>query len=94
MSFIGPRPTVVEQTDHYNSYQMKRLQVKPGVTGFAQIIGRNLLTWDEKIELDIEYIEKKSFRLNLFILMKTFVKVFKSDEVYIAANSEEKQAKR
>ena len=90
MSFIGPRPTVTGQTDNYNEYQMQRLEVKPGVTGWAQISGRNLLTWDEKIDLDIEYIRKKSFRMDLYILMKTFIKVFKSDEVYIAPKPEEK----
>lgn len=90
MSFIGPRPTVTGQTDNYNEYQMQRLQVKPGVTGWAQISGRNLLTWDEKIDLDIEYIQKKSFRLDLYILLKTFVKVFRSDEVYISPKAEEK----
>lgn len=90
MSFIGPRPTVTGQTDNYNSYQMQRLQVKPGVTGWAQVSGRNLLSWDEKIDLDIEYIQKKNFRLNLYILIKTFVKVFKSDEVYISTKTEEK----
>lgn len=90
MSFIGPRPTVTGQTDKYSDYQMQRLQVKPGVTGWAQISGRNLLTWDEKINLDIEYIQKKSFRLDLYILVKTFVKVFKSDGVYIATKTEEK----
>lgn len=90
MSFIGPRPTVIEQTDNYNNYQMQRLQVKPGVTGWAQINGRNLLSWDEKIDLDIEYIQKKSFRLNLHILMKTFVKMFKSEEIYESTETEEK----
>lgn len=90
MSFIGPRPTVTGQTDNYNEYQMQRLQIKPGVTGWAQISGRNLLTWDEKIDLDIEYIQKKSFKLDFYILMKTFVKVFKSDEVYIATKTDKK----
>lgn len=90
MSFIGPRPTVTGQTDNYNEYQMQRLQLKPGVTGWAQISGRNLLTWDEKIDLDIEYIQKKSLKLDLYILMKTFVKVFKSDEVYIAPKTDKK----
>lgn len=90
MAFIGPRPTVTGQTDQYNSYQMQRLQVKPGVTGWAQISGRNRLTWDEKIDLDIEYIQKKSFRLDCYILLKTFIKVLKSDEVYIPTKIDEK----
>ncbi len=90
MSFIGPRPTVTGQTDRYNSYQMQRLQVKPGVTGWAQISGRNRLTWDEKIDLDIEYIQNKSFRLDCYIFVKTFIKVLKSDEVYIPTKMDEK----
>lgn len=90
MAFIGPRPTVTGQTDQYNNYQMQRLQVKPGVTGWAQISGRNRLTWDEKIDLDIEYIQKKSFRLDCYILLKTFIKVLKSDEVYIPTKIDEK----
>ena len=82
MAFIGPRPTVTSQTDNYNEYQKRRLEVKPGVTGLAQINGRNLLTWDEKIDLDIEYIDKKSFKYDLYILLQTAYKVLKSEGVY------------
>ncbi|MBT2581540.1 sugar transferase [Planococcus sp. ISL-109] len=82
MAFIGPRPTVTDQTDNYNDYQKQRLLVKPGVTGLAQVSGRNTLTWDEKIEIDIDYINRKSLRLDLYILMQTFVKVFRTEEVY------------
>lgn len=82
MSFIGPRPTLASQTDQYNEYQMKRLEVKPGVTGLAQITGRNELSWTEKIELDIEYIQKKSLKLDLSILLQTFHKVLHSEGIY------------
>ncbi|PSL40790.1 lipopolysaccharide/colanic/teichoic acid biosynthesis glycosyltransferase [Planomicrobium soli] len=82
MSFVGPRPTLTVQTDNYNDYQKQRLSVKPGVTGWAQISGRNALTWDEKIELDIEYIERRSIRFDLYILFQTAIKVLKSDGVY------------
>lgn len=82
MAFIGPRPTVTEQTDHYNDYQKQRLLVKPGVTGLAQVSGRNTLTWDEKIDIDIDYIERKNLRLDFHILLQTFVKVFRTEEIY------------
>lgn len=82
MSFIGPRPTVTDQTDKYNDYQKQRLTVKPGVTGLAQVSGRNSLSWDEKIDIDIDYINRKSLRLDLYILMLTVVKVFRTEEIY------------
>lgn len=82
MAFIGPRPTVTSQTDNYNEYQKRRLEVKPGVTGLAQINGRNLLTWDQKIDLDIEYIDKKSIKYDLYILFQTAYIVLKSEGVY------------
>ncbi|ANU17806.1 hypothetical protein BBI11_12535 [Planococcus maritimus] len=82
MSFIGPRPTVIDQTDNYNDYQKQRLMVKPGVTGLAQVSGRNSLSWDEKIDIDIDYINRKSLRLNLYILLQTVVKVFRTEEIY------------
>ncbi len=82
MSFIGPRPTVTEQTDHYSDYQKQRLLVKPGVTGLAQVSGRNTLNWDEKIDIDIDYIQRKSFRLDCYILVQTIVKVFRTEEIY------------
>jgi len=82
MSFIGPRPTVTDQTDNYNDYQKQRLMVKPGVTGLAQVSGRNTLSWDEKIDIDIDYINRKSLRLDLYILVQTVVKVFRTEEIY------------
>lgn len=82
MSFIGPRPTVTDQTDNYNDYQKQRLMVKPGVTGLAQVSGRNSLSWDEKIDIDIDYINRKSMQLDLYILMQTVVKVFRTEEIY------------
>ncbi|MDN7241617.1 sugar transferase [Planococcus sp. N028] len=82
MSFVGPRPTLTSQTDSYNEYQKLRLEVKPGVTGLAQISGRNELTWDEKIKIDIEYIRRKSIRLDLYILLQTFYRVIKAEGVY------------
>ncbi|HSP23219.1 MAG TPA: sugar transferase [Planococcus sp. (in: firmicutes)] len=82
MSFIGPRPTLTSQTDNYSPYQMQRLLVKPGVTGWAQVRGRNSLSWNEKIELDIEYIARQSLRFDFYILLQTVQKVFSSEGVF------------
>ena len=71
MSIIGPRPTVPVQVDRYTERQRGRLAVKPGITGWAQVHGRTELPWDERIELDLWYIEHRSWRLDLEILLRT-----------------------
>jgi lipopolysaccharide/colanic/teichoic acid biosynthesis glycosyltransferase len=71
MSIIGPRPTVPVQVDRYTARQRGRLAIKPGITGWAQIHGRTELPWDERIELDLWYIEHRSWRLDLRILWRT-----------------------
>jgi len=71
MAIVGPRPTVQEQVDRYTDRQRRRLDVKPGITGWAQINGRTSLLWPERIELDVWYVENRSFRLDLRILLKT-----------------------
>jgi lipopolysaccharide/colanic/teichoic acid biosynthesis glycosyltransferase len=71
MSIIGPRPTVPVQVDRYTERQRGRLALKPGITGWAQIHGRTELPWDERIELDLWYIEHRSWRLDLRILWRT-----------------------
>jgi len=75
MSLIGPRPFHKKYLELYSSHQMKRHNVKPGITGWAQINGRNSISWSEKFELDIHYVEKQSFKLDLYILIKTIKKV-------------------
>lgn len=82
MSIIGPRPTVTVQTDNYNDYQRKRLNMKPGITGYAQVNGRNSLTWEQKFELDNYYIDNFSVILDLKILIKTISVVFNQEEIY------------
>ena len=77
MSFIGPRPLLVEYLTRYSEKQKERHNVKPGITGLAQINGRNLLTWDEKLEYDVLYTYKFSFLLDIRILIKTFFIVLK-----------------
>jgi lipopolysaccharide/colanic/teichoic acid biosynthesis glycosyltransferase len=71
MAIVGPRPTVQEQVDRYTDRQRRRLEVKPGITGWAQINGRTSLPWPERIELDVWYVEHRSLSLDLRILAKT-----------------------
>jgi lipopolysaccharide/colanic/teichoic acid biosynthesis glycosyltransferase len=71
MAVVGPRPTVQEQVDRYTERQRRRLEVKPGITGWAQVNGRASLPWPDRIELDVWYVENRSLRLDLRILAKT-----------------------
>jgi lipopolysaccharide/colanic/teichoic acid biosynthesis glycosyltransferase len=71
MSIVGPRPTIQAQVDQYTPLQRRRLEVKPGITGWAQINGRAALPWHERIELDIWYVDHRTLRLDLAILWKT-----------------------
>ncbi|MEA2435676.1 MAG: hypothetical protein QOF65_232 [Thermoleophilaceae bacterium] len=71
MSIVGPRPTIQAQVDQYTPLQRRRLEVKPGITGWAQINGRASLPWHERIELDIWYVDHRTLRLDLAILLKT-----------------------
>jgi lipopolysaccharide/colanic/teichoic acid biosynthesis glycosyltransferase len=71
MSVVGPRPTIQAQVDQYTERQRRRLEVKPGITGWAQVNGRASLPWHERIELDIWYVEHRSLALDLKILAKT-----------------------
>lgn len=81
LSFVGPRPLLMEYLPLYSPSQMRRHDVRPGLTGWAQINGRNNITWERRFELDLWYVENTSFRLDMFILLKTFVKVIRSDGV-------------
>ena len=71
MSLIGPRPTLPEQVVHYSPHQRRRLEVRPGITGYAQVKGRNAIPWPDRIELDIWYIDHRSVLLDLRILLWT-----------------------
>ena len=77
MSLVGPRPLLVKYLDRYNDSQLRRLEVKPGLTGWAQINGRNLISWEKKFEYDVWYVENRSFKLDLIIIFKTFGQVIK-----------------
>jgi lipopolysaccharide/colanic/teichoic acid biosynthesis glycosyltransferase len=76
MSLIGPRPTLAYQVERYTPRQRRRLEVKPGITGWAQIHGRARLPWDERIELDVWYVEHRSPWLDLKILARTPAALF------------------
>lgn len=71
MAFVGPRPTIQAQVDQYTDRQMRRLEVKPGLTGWAQIKGRASLPWSERIELDVWYVDHKAPLLDLKIVLRT-----------------------
>jgi len=76
MSIIGPRPTLRYQVERYDDRQRRRLDVKPGITGWAQIHGRAALPWAERIELDVWYVEHRSPKTDLLILLRTPVALF------------------
>ena len=76
MSVIGPRPTLRYQVEKYTAHQARRLEVKPGITGWAQVHGRASLPWAERIELDVWYVDHRSARLDLKILAKTPLALF------------------
>lgn len=81
MSFVGPRPLLVEYLDYYDDYQLKRHKVLPGITGWAQVNGRNLLSWEERFKYDVWYVENMSFLLDLKIVFLTLVKVLKKEGI-------------
>lgn len=81
MSLIGPRPLLIEYLPYYSEYHIRRHEVLPGITGLAQISGRNFLKFSERFNLDVEYVDNLSFKLDILILYKTFLKVFRSDEI-------------
>ena len=76
MSVIGPRPTLRYQVDQYDERQLHRLDVKPGITGWAQIHGRATLAWAERIELDLWYVEHRDWKTDLLILLRTPLALF------------------
>lgn len=77
MSVIGPRPTLRYQVEQYDEHQRRRLEVRPGLTGWAQIHGRAALPWSERIELDVWYVDHRSPRVDLEILLKTPLALFR-----------------
>lgn len=82
MSIVGPRPLYVSQMAEWNERQKKRLLVKPGLTGLAQISGRGELTREEKLELDVKYVETASFLTDIKIILATVIHVFRRKSIY------------
>jgi lipopolysaccharide/colanic/teichoic acid biosynthesis glycosyltransferase len=76
MSVIGPRPTLRYQVEHYTERQRRRLEVRPGITGWAQIQGRATLPWADRIELDVWYVEHRDWKTDLLILLRTPLALF------------------
>jgi len=81
MGIIGPRPTLPEQVVHYSEHQRRRLELRPGITGWAQVKGRNAILWPERIELDIWYIDNRSVLLDLRILVLTVRNLFRREGI-------------
>ncbi len=81
MSLVGPRPLLMEYLPLYDDQQARRHAVRPGITGLAQVSGRNALNWEEKFDLDVWYVDNRSFVLDLKILLRTVSKVLAGDGV-------------
>lgn len=81
MSLIGPRPLLPQYIPLYSSFQKRRHEVRPGITGWAQVNGRNAISWEKKFELDVWYIDHLSFGLDFKIILFTFKKVFKKEGI-------------
>ena len=81
MSFVGPRPLLIEYLPLYSEMQKRRHNVKPGITGWAQVNGRNAISWEQKFEYDVWYVDNQSFLLDIKILWMTFLKVVKRSDI-------------
>ena len=77
MGLVGPRPLLVKYLDRYSNDQLRRLEVKPGITGWAQINGRNLISWEKKFEYDIWYVDNRSLKLDFIIIFRTIGQVIR-----------------
>ena len=76
MSVVGPRPLLMRYLPRYDAFQARRMEVKPGVTGWAQVKGRNALSWEQKFAYDVWYVDHRTFWLDMKIVVMTFFKVF------------------
>jgi len=81
LSLVGPRALLMEYLPLYNAEQVRRHEVRPGITGWAQVNGRNAITWEEKFRYDVWYVDHQSFRLDMKILWMTLMKVMRSEGV-------------
>ena len=83
MSLIGPRPLLVQYLPYYSEREKLRHKVKPGLTGLSQVNGRNTVNWDKRLEMDVQYVEQISFKLDIIILLKTIKAVFTSSDIQL-----------
>ena len=81
MSLVGPRPLLMEYLELYTPEQIRRHEVRPGITGWAQVNGRNAISWEEKFKFDVWYVDNQSLWLDIKILWMTAVKVFKREGI-------------
>ncbi len=81
MSIVGPRPQLSEFVEHYTKHQLRRHEVKPGMTGLAQVSGRNNLSWEDKFDLDVQYVEKQSILFDFKIMFKTVEVMIKKEGI-------------
>lgn len=81
MSFVGPRPLLVEYLLEYDEHQIRRHEIRPGLTGWAQVNGRNLVSWEQRFNLDVWYVDHRHFGLDLKILWMTVIKVLKREGI-------------
>ncbi len=81
MSLVGPRPLLPEYLELYSVRHLRRNQVKPGITGLAQVNGRSAIPWSERLEMDVQYVEKISLSLDLSIIFTTLLKLFSAREI-------------
>lgn len=81
MSLVGPRPLLMKYLDLYSPEQARRHEVLPGITGWAQINGRNLLSWEDRFKMDVWYVDNKNMWLDIKILLKTFLQVYRQEGV-------------
>ncbi len=87
MSLIGPRPLLMRYLSSYTEKERKRHEVLPGITGLAQVSGRNILNWDDRLALDVEYVENLSFSLDAKIFFKTIKNVLGSKDIVVDAGA-------
>lgn len=87
MSFVGPRPLLRDYDALYNEQQKRRFEVKPGITGWAQVHGRNAIPFEKRFEYDVEYVERRSFALDLRIFWMTLLQLFQGKGVYADAHN-------
>jgi lipopolysaccharide/colanic/teichoic acid biosynthesis glycosyltransferase len=90
MSFIGPRPDLPEEVALYQGDEGRKLEVRPGISGYAQVFGRNAIAWRDRLVLDGYYVDNQSFALDAQIFFRTFVVVFCGEGVYIDAHNDTK----